>query len=853
MPPSVGPQREGAVTGPSLCLAHRLPPPRQADRDAPVTRRAYTDAVMPVAAPAERAVSTPRISHRAAANRRPKSGAEFARAGRRPSQVPVPLRLGPDQGLGPGSALRVQRKCACGGSETSCECEQKGVPIQTKVKVGAANDPFEQEADRVAETVMRMPTNEPVAAAADIRVQRTCSACEHENDKQAIIRRHSIGRQGGDAEGLSHGRLTQGGSALSPGVRNFFESRFGRDFSSVRVHTGSESHALNTGLNSHAFTYGSHIWLANGNAAKPSPLMAHELAHVVQQSGLPTTKQAATYAAQMRGTRRLSSRPTPAVQRQPAPPTRQLTRAEEVRLSFTSPGEIAVVQNPLTVSLYNFAIDQPVLKEKHFIAIQTLASLIKQFPGGTLSASAKGHADSSGEDTINDPLSHNRALSVQQAFASAAGVPVPISSCGEHCPVASNDTVEGRSRNRRVDISLSSTTTKKGDGGIDWPSLCAIFPKACLCLKNPTLCRDDHDGGGIHWPSLCSGPLGKLICLGVLCLLAGELCLTGICRMFPEICLLVVLTLCKLFPSLCKGKRKPSEDEPKRRRACPIKVDLPSGVKEAHKKEEVGFAEVFYEFPMGIDFDQNSSGCECACGEYKQMVKGFFEVDDSGTGSGPWKRRRHELTKGVFLLDNVFQEDGLREYGAYGHRYWDDVTRTQPKKNVKEDQFEDQFLRTREIGCNYKGKDRPGAKTDPRSRIWLARVRMHLEFVGGPVDVCMVPGQRIGLEDHWKSWIIKGEAQAKAPPKAPRHRTLRDWPVTVRGLPKNPTAMQNVTLEVAVPGKPEECRGRIEVAIIAVDDLMVTCITQNSEWVQLAPDVCPDVWVRPYETLTLFR
>lgn len=865
-----------------------------------MTGRAYTDAVMPVAAPAERAASTSRIGHRAAADRRPKSavsllaadhrgqlsrevaGAQLARAGQRPSQVPVRLRLGTDPALGPGSVSRLQRKCACGGAGTSCECDQKkGLGIQTKVKVGPANDPFEQEADQVAETVMRLPTNEPVSAtAADASVQRTCSACEQKDDKQAIIRRHSIGREGGDAEGLSHGKLTQGGSALSPGVRNFFESRFGRDFSSVRVHTGSQSHALNTGLNSHAFTYGSHIWLANGDAAGPSPLMAHELAHVVQQSGLPTiegqtdrgsavrrvtrignangaeihSKQAATYAPQRQGTERLSPLPRQAVQRQPAPPRPQPTRAEEVRLSFTSPGEIAVVPNPPTLSLYNFAIDEPALKEKHFAAIQTLASLIKQFTGGTLSVAAKGHADSSGEDTINDPLSHYRALSVQKALESAAGVPVPISSCGEHCPVVTNDTVEGRSRNRRVDISLSSS--KKGDD-IDWPSLCAFAPELCFCLKNPTLCREDGDGDGIHWPSLCPGALGKLICGAVLCLLAGELCLTGLCRMLPEICL---LTVCIVFPSLCKGKQKPSKDEPKRGRACPKKVDLPSGVFEAHKKEEVGFAYLYYPFAMDIDFDQNSSGCQCECGEYEQLVRGYFEVDDTGTGSGPWKRVRKELNKGVILDETDFQEDGISYLGSYGHRYWDDETRTDPKRNQERPsncggkewpgQFTDQFLRSRETGCQYRGRDMPCAES---AKKWLARVRMNLEFIGAPVDVCMVPGQRIRLLEHQSNWTIKGEAQAKAPPTAPRRRILTDLPVIVRGMPKNPTALQDVTLEIAVQGEPPGCSGRIPVGIIAVDEIMVTCITQNSELVQLAPDICPDIWVRPYETLTVFR
>jgi hypothetical protein len=72
-------------------------------------------------------------------------------------------------------------------------------------------------------------------------------------------------------------------------------------------------------------------------------------------------------------------------------------------------------------------------------------------------------------------------------------------------------------------------------------------------------------------------------------------------------------------------------------------------------------------------------------------------------------------------------------------------------------------------------------------------------------------------------------------------------------MPKNPTALQDVTLEIAVKDAPSGCSGRIPVGIIAVEDIMVTCITKNSEMVQLAPDACPDVWVRPYETLLVFR
>src|SRR5262249_56670879 len=83
---------------------------------------------------------------------------------------------------------------------------------------------------------------------------------------------------------------------------------------------------------------------------------------------------------------RYSLLPSSTVQRQPLPPPgkpppKPLTRAEEIRLSFTSKGEVATTINPPMISLYNFAINQPTLKKEHLAALKTIALLIKLFPG----------------------------------------------------------------------------------------------------------------------------------------------------------------------------------------------------------------------------------------------------------------------------------------------------------------------------------------------------------------------------------------------------------------------------------------------------------------------------------------
>lgn len=87
------------------------------------------------------------------------------------------------------------------------------------------------------------------------------------------------------------------GAPLPPHVREEMEPAFGRDFSDVRVHAGSEAHELNESVQARAFTVGSDIFFKHGTYDTTSSggkkLLAHELTHVVQQSGAgggtPTT------------------------------------------------------------------------------------------------------------------------------------------------------------------------------------------------------------------------------------------------------------------------------------------------------------------------------------------------------------------------------------------------------------------------------------------------------------------------------------------------------------------------------------------------------------------------------------
>lgn len=88
------------------------------------------------------------------------------------------------------------------------------------------------------------------------------------------------------ASRINHSR--GGGQSLDTSIQKKMGESMGADFSSVRVHTGGESHQLNEQLNAKAFTTGNDIFFRSGAYSPQSSggqeLLAHELTHVVQQS-----------------------------------------------------------------------------------------------------------------------------------------------------------------------------------------------------------------------------------------------------------------------------------------------------------------------------------------------------------------------------------------------------------------------------------------------------------------------------------------------------------------------------------------------------------------------------------------
>lgn len=85
--------------------------------------------------------------------------------------------------------------------------------------------------------------------------------------------------------------LSSGGVPLDAPSRAFFEPRFGHDFSQVRLHTDFHASRMAEALGAQAFTLGNHIAFGAGRhspaTAAGKNLLGHELAHVVQQRGMP--------------------------------------------------------------------------------------------------------------------------------------------------------------------------------------------------------------------------------------------------------------------------------------------------------------------------------------------------------------------------------------------------------------------------------------------------------------------------------------------------------------------------------------------------------------------------------------
>lgn len=161
------------------------------------------------------------------------------------------------------------------------------ISVQPKLEINKPGDAYEQEADRVANEVMG--TSQP-------ELQRSCdcagecSECQRKPAATALqMKRNTPGQADGVAPPIVHDVVQSSGQALDANTRNFMEPRFGYDFSGVRIHSDARAAESAHAVGAKAYTVGKHIALGENQYAPQTnegrKLLAHELAHVVHQTG----------------------------------------------------------------------------------------------------------------------------------------------------------------------------------------------------------------------------------------------------------------------------------------------------------------------------------------------------------------------------------------------------------------------------------------------------------------------------------------------------------------------------------------------------------------------------------------
>lgn len=180
--------------------------------------------------------------------------------------------------------------------------------IQAKLKIGQPGDEYEQEADRVAERVLRMPESAsesgtrfshnslsgsiPGVHPETKEVRRQESNEEEERKRQEEEPIHAK-EQSGQTPAItdkteSHINSLRGsGEPLPNSERAWFEPRFGHDFSEVQVHKDAQAAESARAINAQAFTIGKDVVFGAGQytpkTSKGKRLLAHELTHTIQQ------------------------------------------------------------------------------------------------------------------------------------------------------------------------------------------------------------------------------------------------------------------------------------------------------------------------------------------------------------------------------------------------------------------------------------------------------------------------------------------------------------------------------------------------------------------------------------------
>jgi len=184
--------------------------------------------------------------------------------------------------------------------------EEELGPIQAKLLINEPGDPFEQEADAVAQRAVNGAGAGEFSLARNLAtqeiVQRKCAGCASgapcaecaEEEQDQPVQRKASGAVSSPALGMC-GRILHppdAGSALGPEIRGRIEPILGADLGAVRVHSSPRAQTTASQLGAKAFTHGNNIWLGPTQSTDDLSLLAHEATHVVQQDAAPRVESA---------------------------------------------------------------------------------------------------------------------------------------------------------------------------------------------------------------------------------------------------------------------------------------------------------------------------------------------------------------------------------------------------------------------------------------------------------------------------------------------------------------------------------------------------------------------------------
>jgi hypothetical protein len=178
-----------------------------------------------------------------------------------------------------------------------------------RLRTAAPNDSYEHEADRVANDIMSggalrrhwslstmgvsAPLQRKCSCGGSAGTSGECEECTKKEEGQQSVQRKAASRSAepGIAPAIVHEALNSPGQPLPLASRKFFEARFGHDLKDVRIHTDAPAIESARRVNALAYTVGRDVVFGDRQHAPHTfagrRLLAHELAHVVQQSGQP--------------------------------------------------------------------------------------------------------------------------------------------------------------------------------------------------------------------------------------------------------------------------------------------------------------------------------------------------------------------------------------------------------------------------------------------------------------------------------------------------------------------------------------------------------------------------------------